>query len=135
MKTTTLTIRLTQEDKKLISDLAWSRRISTAELLVDLAHRAAGDPLPPVQDLRSELNKMKSELEDLSREIAALAPQRRSVAKPAADGPEYIPGETPDCGPDRCRWFYNGDCIHPEYKDHWDTVEIHGDCPNWEPAK
>lgn len=37
MKTETLTIRLTPEDKKLISDLAWMRRQSMAELIIQMA--------------------------------------------------------------------------------------------------
>ena len=40
MKTETLTIRITAADKKLISDLAWIRRISMAELIVSLARSA-----------------------------------------------------------------------------------------------
>ncbi len=40
MKTETLTIRLSTEDKQLISDLAWQKRMSMAELLVSLAKKA-----------------------------------------------------------------------------------------------
>ncbi len=40
MKTSTLTIRISPEDKKVISDLAWKNRMSMAEYLLYLVRKA-----------------------------------------------------------------------------------------------
>ncbi len=40
MKTSTLTIRISPEDKKIISDLAWKNRMSMAEFLLYLVKKA-----------------------------------------------------------------------------------------------
>ncbi len=40
LKTSTLTIRISPEDKQLISDMAWQRRTSMAELIVYLVRKA-----------------------------------------------------------------------------------------------
>ncbi len=40
LKTSTLTIRISPEDKKIISDLAWKNRMSMAEFLLYLVRKA-----------------------------------------------------------------------------------------------
>lgn len=40
MKTSTLTIRVSPEDKQILSDLAWKNRMSMAEFLISLVRKA-----------------------------------------------------------------------------------------------
>ncbi len=120
MKTAYLNLRITPDDKKLLSDLAWKRRMSMSEMVALLIRRAAADELG-------------QQMEALKQEVAAAAPTRTSVKlNDIAAAPEYMPGESPDCSPS-CRWFHNGDCTHPDYKDTWDTETITGDCTRYEP--
>lgn len=120
MKTAYLNLRITPEDKKLLSDLAWKNRMSMSEMVTLLIRRAAADDL-------------SKQLEDLKREVAAVSPAEVKINDIAAapDQPDrYSPGQTPDCP--FCNWFKeNQGCTNPDLKGSTLYMVV-GDCPHWE---